>query len=83
MDNATRCEIIQSFEDRRKKDLSFVHSAWVIGTEQDTSGLRWTRSITRVVANRVRSLSRASLGLIQGSSASGDLAINVSHPQLS
>ncbi|WVR07861.1 hypothetical protein IAU60_004904 [Kwoniella sp. DSM 27419] len=47
------------FPDAPRQDKA--NEGWVIITEQDESGHRWTRGITKVVAGRINALARATL----------------------
>ncbi|ORX40762.1 Nrap protein [Kockovaella imperatae] len=75
MDGEVQNGIVRQFEARRTKDKTYLHSAWVIATEQDHTGLRWTSGISKVVANRVRSLARATLEAIRTATLSSELDI--------
>jgi hypothetical protein len=47
-------------------------------TEEDTQGLRWTGEVGKVVAGRVTSLARATLGAITSMAANGEINVVVS-----
>jgi U3 small nucleolar RNA-associated protein 22 len=67
-----------AFELRRAKDKEIVHGPWAIVTEEDTQGLRWTGEVGKVVAGRVTSLARATLGAITSMAANGEINVVVS-----
>ncbi|WVW85925.1 hypothetical protein I302_107963 [Kwoniella bestiolae CBS 10118] len=73
-----RQEGIKAFETLRSKDSSSVNShqnGWVVFTEEDQSGLRWTRKVNKVIAARVGQLARATLVAVRGGSEDGVLDI--------
>ncbi|OCF40806.1 hypothetical protein I317_05418 [Kwoniella heveanensis CBS 569] len=80
-----RQECIKAFEGLRNKekasisastaDLGAVVHGWVVFTEQDDSGLRWTKGISRVIAGRVGVLAKATLSAVKTASESGDLDV--------
>jgi U3 small nucleolar RNA-associated protein 22 len=51
---------------------------WILITEQDLSGLRWTSGISPVIAGRVRTLAKGMMDALQSSTESGKLDIRVS-----
>ena len=65
------------FEERRKKDEEIHHGAWIIATEEDVFGLRWTTGIGKVVAGRIKTLAKATLQVIK-STVEGKLNVKVS-----
>lgn len=66
-DAEKRKEGIKAFEEMRKRDPEMEMSkAWVVMTEDDVEGLRWTKAVGRVVASRVRRLAGACRGLVEG-----------------
>jgi U3 small nucleolar RNA-associated protein 22 len=71
-----------AFELRRAKEKEIVHGPWVVVTEEDTQGLRWTGGVGKVVAGRVTSLARATLGTITSMAANGGINVVVSLPPL-
>lgn len=81
------------FEQRRKLD-GFGHGqagvegqssgtgkaggAWVVVTEEDLDGVRWTSGVGRVVAGRVGALAKATLAALGGMAESGVMDVLVS-----
>ncbi|KAK4685401.1 U3 small nucleolar RNA-associated protein 22, partial [Tremellales sp. Uapishka_1] len=56
----------EKFENLRKKDKEIVNGAWVVITEEDEDGLKWTRKgPSRVVAGRIAMLAKATLSALQ------------------
>ncbi|WVR00376.1 hypothetical protein IAU59_007519 [Kwoniella sp. CBS 9459] len=80
-----RQECIKAFEGLRAKEKALTSSnaaqtgavvhGWVVYTEQDESGLRWTKGISRVIAGRVGVLAKATLAAVRSASESGDLDV--------
>ncbi|WVF73208.1 hypothetical protein IAT40_008027 [Kwoniella sp. CBS 6097] len=81
-----RQECLKTFEGLRAKEKASTSSSstsdsgsvvhgWVVFTEQDESGLRWTKGISRVVAGRVGVLAKATLGAAKNASEIGDLDV--------
>lgn len=54
-----------------------VH-AWVMCTEQDVEGMRWTKGIGKAVAARVGALARATVNAVKDSVERGSLDVQVS-----
>ncbi|WWC71798.1 uncharacterized protein I206_105757 [Kwoniella pini CBS 10737] len=73
-------DALKSFENLRNKEKASDSSianqhGWVVFTEEDESGLRWTKGITRVIAGRVAVLAKATLAAIKSESENGDLHV--------
>ena len=67
-----------AFEQLRARDKEADRGAWVIATEQDQEGVRWTRkSPSRVIAARVSSLASATLQAIRRASETSGLIVKV------
>ncbi|WWC64350.1 uncharacterized protein I303_106960 [Kwoniella dejecticola CBS 10117] len=71
---------LKAFESLRSKEKASDSSSsnqhgWVVFTEEDQSGLRWTKSITRVIAGRVGVLAKATLAAVKGGIEIGDLEV--------
>ena len=73
----TRTQIVAAFEELRRKDKDIHHGAWVIATEQDVDGLRWTKQVNKLVASRVRKLARATLDTLTAGSLNGMMDVKV------
>lgn len=57
-----RKEAEKAFTERRLKDAEINHGAWGLVTEEDLTGVRWTKDLpNRVVAGRVTGLAKATL----------------------
>lgn len=68
------------FEERRRKekDISGDHAgAWIIVTEDDLLGLRWSEKVSRVIASRVKILAKATIQAVERSSTAETGRINV------
>ncbi|WVQ80672.1 hypothetical protein IAT38_002777 [Cryptococcus sp. DSM 104549] len=75
-----RGEGVKAFERLRAKEKgagaeAAVH-AWVVITEEDEEGSRWTKGISRAVAGRVGVLAKATLGAVKNAVAEGGLDVN-------
>ncbi|TYJ58527.1 hypothetical protein B9479_000736 [Cryptococcus floricola] len=67
-------EAIKTFESLRAKEKDAGHP-WVICTEQDVDGLRWTKGLGKGVAARVALLARATLEAAKSGVESGALDV--------
>ncbi len=72
----------EAFGSLRVRDKEIARGAWVIATEEDFHGMRWTERLGKVVAGRVTALAKATLAAIEASVLKGDLAVQVSKPLL-
>lgn len=76
-------EALKLFEHLRAKEKGTegnegnVH-AWVVCTEQDVEGMRWTKGIGKAVAVRVGALARATVRAVKDSIEKGSLDVTVS-----
>ncbi|WRT70438.1 uncharacterized protein IL334_007436 [Kwoniella shivajii] len=71
-----RSEALKAFDSLRSKDKSEgANHGWVVITEEDEAGLRWTRGITKVIAGRVGTLAKATLMVVKRSSETGELDV--------
>ena len=77
-----RAAVQGAFGNLRARDKEINHGAWVIATEEDLNGLRWTEGTSRVVAGRVTVLARATLAAVEESSQAGDFKVQVSLPHV-
>ncbi|KAK8853038.1 hypothetical protein IAR55_003739 [Kwoniella newhampshirensis] len=69
-------EASKEFDDLRSKEKATDGGhPWVIVTEEDESGLRWTRGISKVVAGRVAVLAKATIGAVQTATEVGVLDV--------
>lgn len=75
-------EALKLFEHLRAKEKGTeakegsVH-AWVVCTEQDMEGMRWTKGIGKVVAARVGALAKATVKAVKDSVERGSLDVKV------
>lgn len=72
-----RAEAVKLFEQMRAKDADINHGAWAIVTEENLDGLRWTGP-SKVVANRVKGLARATAQAIKQANEGTSLDVKVS-----
>nr|XP_031858971.1 uncharacterized protein CI109_005639 [Kwoniella shandongensis]KAA5526043.1 hypothetical protein CI109_005639 [Kwoniella shandongensis] len=71
-----RSEAIKEFETLRNKEKATEGGhPWVIVTEEDESGLRWTKGVSKVIAGRVAVLAKATIGAVQRASEEGALDV--------
>ncbi|ORY28154.1 Nrap protein [Naematelia encephala] len=71
-----RKNVESNFEALRKRDGELSRGAWVIGTEEDAEGLRWTeRTPSKVVAGRVTVLAKATVAAINAGTETGMLNV--------
>ena len=73
-----RTIITGAFSELRNKDKGMTHSAWVIATEDDPGGLRWTSGITKVIANRVKRLANATVQALKEATEKASVDVQVS-----
>ena len=67
----------ECFSKLRARDKEISRGAWVVVTEEDLHGLRWTENLSRVVAGRVTILARATLAALEQAISEGDLDVQV------
>lgn len=72
-----RAEAEVAFAALRSRDKEIHRGPWVIVTEEDGEGLRWTGNMSRVVAGRVTALAKATLAAIEAAAAGGDFNVQV------
>lgn len=78
-DAAKRTEALAAFEKRRHADKDVHSAAWVLPTEEDVSGVRWTAGTSKVVAGRMAALAAASLALVRDANAKEEVSLDVAH----
>lgn len=75
-DAAKRAEVVAAFEKRRAADKDVHSAAWVVATENDVGGTRWTAGVGKVVAARVAALAGATLAQVRAAEDEGDLEVS-------
>ncbi|WWD03397.1 hypothetical protein V865_001449 [Kwoniella europaea PYCC6329] len=73
-----RREAVKAFKVLRSKDSSSSTShqhGWVVYTEEDDSGLRWTKGVNKVIASRTSQLAKATLTAIKIGAMDGGLDV--------
>lgn len=75
----SRTNGLEGFARLRKRDTEVVNGAWCLITEDDETGVRWTRERPgKVVAGRIGVLAKATLAALAVTSGSGGLNVRVS-----
>ena len=67
----------EAFSVLRARDKEISRGAWVVVTEEDIHGLRWTENLSKVVAGRVTILAKATLAALEQGFSQGDLDVQV------
>ncbi|WWC91505.1 uncharacterized protein L201_006451 [Kwoniella dendrophila CBS 6074] len=62
-------------KEKSSQDVNHHQHGWIIFTEEDDTGLRWTKNISKVIAGRVTLLAKATLAAIKNASETGDLDV--------
>lgn len=77
-----RKEAEEAFTSLRSRDEKILRGAWVVSTEEDVEGLRWTEHPSRVIAGRVTALAKATLVPIEAATNNETIDVQVSEPNL-
>ncbi|GAA6027314.1 hypothetical protein JCM8097_002585 [Rhodosporidiobolus ruineniae] len=72
---ADKAEAIAAFQEMRLNRPGMDEHAWVVATEDDLDGTRWSKATGKVAAARIRGLAKATLTTLENGVVNGGLVV--------